>query len=175
MEKPIQNAAGRGLTEINERDRISWNLFFSYKALRVQQASYLEKLTPHHPNRPLLPECSFTSCSLKVESLESLKVKWVAVTLVIRLHVCGTNTLSILYYDILQTMAKGRIYPHRIRKASEWLLSHLIQMDQEGHIAAEVSSQFAIFCGQQEPFWRSYGALLFYSGVHLLHSFCTIV
>lgn len=72
-------------------------------------------------------------------------------------------------------MAKGITYPYRIIKALEWLLSHLIQMNQEGHIAAEVSSQFAIFCGQQEPFWRSDGALLFYSGVHVLHSFCTVV
>lgn len=72
-------------------------------------------------------------------------------------------------------MAKGSIYPCRIIKASEWLLPHLIQMDQEGHIATEVSSQFAIFCGQPEPFWRSDGALLFYSIVHLLHSFCTVV
>lgn len=72
-------------------------------------------------------------------------------------------------------MAKESIYPRRIIKASEWLLSHLIQMDQEGHITAKVSSQFPIFCGQQEPFWRSDGALLFYSGVHLLHSFCTVI
>lgn len=53
--------------------------------------------------------------------------------------------------------------------------SHLIQMDQEGDIAPKVSSQFAVFRGQQESFWRADGALLFYSSVHLFHSFCAVV
>lgn len=72
-------------------------------------------------------------------------------------------------------MASGKHLSKQNNKGVTLVLSYLIQMDQEGHIAAKIGSQFSIFCGQQEPFWRSDGALLFYSGVHLLHSFGAVV
>lgn len=72
-------------------------------------------------------------------------------------------------------MASGKHLSKQNNKGVTLVLSYLIKMDQKGDIAAKIGSQFSIFCGQQEPFWRSDGALLFYSCVHLLHSFGAVV
>lgn len=48
-------------------------------------------------------------------------------------------------------------------------------MNQEGHIAAQVGGQFAVFGGQQESFRRSVGTLLLPGRVHFFNSFGAVV
>lgn len=48
-------------------------------------------------------------------------------------------------------------------------------MYQEGHVAAQIGSEFAILGGQQESFRRSFGALLLSGCVHFLNSFSAVV
>lgn len=48
-------------------------------------------------------------------------------------------------------------------------------MHQEGHVAAQVGGQFAVFSGQQESFRRSVGALLLSGRVHFFNSFSAVV
>lgn len=48
-------------------------------------------------------------------------------------------------------------------------------MNQEGHVAAQVGGEFAVFGGQQESFRRSVGALLLSGRVHFFNSFSAVV
>ena len=48
-------------------------------------------------------------------------------------------------------------------------------MHQEGHVAAQVGGQFAVFGGQQESFGGSVGALLLSGRVHFFNSFGAVV
>lgn len=52
---------------------------------------------------------------------------------------------------------------------------HLVQVHQEGHVAAQVGRQFPIFGAQQQSLGRPVGALLLPGCVHLLHSFSAVV
>lgn len=48
-------------------------------------------------------------------------------------------------------------------------------MNEEGDIAAQVGSEFAVFDGQHESFRRSVGALLLSWRVHFFNSFGAVV
>lgn len=48
-------------------------------------------------------------------------------------------------------------------------------MHQEGHVAAQVSGQFALFGAQQESLRRPVGALLLPGCVHFFDSFSAVV
>lgn len=74
-----------------------------------------------------------------------------------------------------QSLPKGNRYLARLVKQPCWLCSHLIQMHQEGDVAAQVSCEFAVFPGQQESFRRSVGALLLSGRVHFFNSFSAVV